>query len=340
MKTTVAVYQMRLLDAHPDQDEWIEVSEAEFNLPLKDPGQWEKRTLYTAAQSAVTDFAKHSPGNENPQYPADQTVEARYLAILLNHIGNMDADEIDSDIVELRFELDDVDTGTDVSLTYMARASAAMINYLLGKLAANRNNSAICEPADLPAVTDACSASSTDWQKGFTEGQEHNRNAISNTGPLFGIAPKEPPHKDDVAFDAFASACKAKLARSRAKGRAGWDDPDACSETVLARLLVEHCLKGNAGTYEDVACLAMMLHQRNIDPSVLADEATKRGISHADSSSRPGEQVLAGIAEPQARTLKLPTPVSATEYLFPVAVYPADSLRSALTEAGIRWESE
>jgi hypothetical protein len=36
---------------------------------------------------------------------------------------------------------------------------------------------------------------------------------------------------------------------------------------------VEHLLKGNAGTFEDVANFAMMLHQRGADPQLLADAA-------------------------------------------------------------------
>lgn len=52
------------------------------------------------------------------------------------------------------------------------------------------------------------------------------------------------------------------------------------------------------------------------------------------------EKVQTRIADLEARTVKLPATVAATQYLFPVAVYEADSLRSALTEAGIKWETE
>lgn len=76
-------------------------------------------------------------------------------------------------------------------------------------------------------------------------------------------------HPDDAAIDRFAAAMKAKMASSRAKGRSGWDSEDACSDLYLARSLVSHIFKGNAGTFEDVANFAMMLHQRKADPVVL-----------------------------------------------------------------------
>lgn len=87
-------------------------------------------------------------------------------------------------------------------------------------------------------------------------------------------APAQPAvHPDDAAVDRFAAAMKAKLAKAREKGRGGWDDPAQCSVEFLAKLLVEHLTKGNAGTFEDVANFAMMLHQRGADPQVLADAA-------------------------------------------------------------------
>lgn len=81
-------------------------------------------------------------------------------------------------------------------------------------------------------------------------------------------------HPDDLAVDRFATAMKAKLAVARAKGRHGWDDPENCTEEFLATLLVNHIPKGNAGNFEDIANLAMMLHQRGADPVVLAAVTT------------------------------------------------------------------
>jgi len=77
-------------------------------------------------------------------------------------------------------------------------------------------------------------------------------------------------HPDDAAVDRFAVAMKAKLAAGRAKGRDGWDDLDLCPAEFLATLLVGHIGKGNPGNLEDIAALAMMLHQRGDDPAVVA----------------------------------------------------------------------
>ncbi|MNO61327.1 hypothetical protein D3C76_519740 [compost metagenome] len=83
-------------------------------------------------------------------------------------------------------------------------------------------------------------------------------------------------HPDDAAVDRFAEALKAKLARSRAKGRGGWDNAEVCSAEDLARMLIEHLDKGNAGTFEDVATFAMMLHQRGAEPAALAEAIQAR----------------------------------------------------------------
>lgn len=79
-------------------------------------------------------------------------------------------------------------------------------------------------------------------------------------------------HPDDVAVDNFAKAMKDKLAKARAKGRGGWDDPSSCSVEHLSELLIGHIGKGNPGNFEDIANLAMMLHQRGADPALLASK--------------------------------------------------------------------
>lgn len=63
---------------------------------------------------------------------------------------------------------------------------------------------------------------------------------------------------------------KVKLAAARAKGRDGWADRASTSDEFLAEQLVQHLAKGNVGTFEDVANFAMMLHQRDADPQMLA----------------------------------------------------------------------
>ncbi len=70
---------------------------------------------------------------------------------------------------------------------------------------------------------------------------------------------RESVHPDDLAVDRFAVAMKAKLAKKRAEGRGGWEDPEQCTGAFLSRLLVEHVEKGDP---LDVGNLAMMLHQR------------------------------------------------------------------------------
>ncbi|EOW6646201.1 hypothetical protein ACOZ0N_003155 [Cronobacter muytjensii] len=45
-EAAVSVYQMRLIDGTEDQTIWVEVSNEEFNTPLKNPDEWERRILY------------------------------------------------------------------------------------------------------------------------------------------------------------------------------------------------------------------------------------------------------------------------------------------------------
>lgn len=100
--------------------------------------------------------------------------------------------------------------------------------------------------------------------------QEEKRSGIERLPrPLAGIV--APAHPDDAAVDRFAAAMKAKLAKSREKGRGDWDDTTTCSAENLAALFIEHIPKGNAGNFEDLANLCMMLHQRGERPKVLAD---------------------------------------------------------------------
>lgn len=109
------------------------------------------------------------------------------------------------------------------------------------------------------------------------EGDDEGEYVLLADALMLATAPKpehDEQHPDDAAVDRFVVAMKAKLAAAREKGRGGWDDPSACSVEYLADLLVDHVAKGNAGTFEDVANFAMMLHQRGADPAVLALAAT------------------------------------------------------------------
>lgn len=58
--------------------------------------------------------------------------DADHVAAVLEFIGSYEAADIDSDTVELRFELDGLDTGSDVSITEYAARGAAIIRKLAG----------------------------------------------------------------------------------------------------------------------------------------------------------------------------------------------------------------
>ena len=96
-----------------------------------------------------------------------------------------------------------------------------------------------------------------------------------NDSPSTSLASRD-AHPDDLAVDRFAAAMKTKLAGARDKGRSGWDNHELCSAEFLADLLVGHVSKGNAGNLEDVANLAMMLHQRGDDPVAVAQALARR----------------------------------------------------------------
>lgn len=106
---------------------------------------------------------------------------------------------------------------------------------------------------------------------------------------------KTPAAKDDAAVDAFAISMKAKLAVSRAKGRGGWNLPTVSDES-LADMLVHHTTKGNAGTFEDVAIFAMMLHQRGANPLTLVTAHNRAKLG--PDLMRRVDEALASKAEP------------------------------------------
>ncbi|MDU8919569.1 hypothetical protein RXY33_27575, partial [Klebsiella pneumoniae] len=55
-----------------------------------------------------------------------------HVAAVLELIGSFEATDIDSDTVDLRFEIADVDTGSDVSITEYAARGSAIIRMLTG----------------------------------------------------------------------------------------------------------------------------------------------------------------------------------------------------------------
>jgi hypothetical protein len=95
-------------------------------------------------------------------------------------------------------------------------------------------------------------------------------------------APEAPaPHIDDAAVDEFAKAMKQKLARSRDKGRGGWE---TCHSADLSRMLREHVEKGDP---LDVANFCMFLW------------ALGHGIAPA-SVSEPDREASQQAPEPQS----------------------------------------
>jgi|GEM_PF-6360166 len=108
------------------------------------------------------------------------------------------------------------------------------------------------------------------YEDGRGECPDSQWKAMLRYAPAAPITQTAQQHPDDEAVDRFAAAMKVKLAAGRAKGRTGWDDPNVVSVEYLAEQLVEHLGKGNAGTFEDIGAFAMMLHQRDADPEMLA----------------------------------------------------------------------
>lgn len=75
------------------------------------------------------------------------------------------------------------------------------------------------------------------------------------------------PHPDDDAVDRFAAAMKAKLAKKRAEGVTGWDDPEQCHIDYLTHLLREQIHSRAVFDPIDIGNFAMMLHNRPETPS-------------------------------------------------------------------------
>src|SRR5690554_6241206 len=55
---------------------------------------------------------------------------------------------------------------------------------------------------------------------------------------FLNIHPQPAQHPDDAAVDRFAEAMKAKLAKKRAEGRGGWEDPQVCPSGRLQQMLL------------------------------------------------------------------------------------------------------
>lgn len=109
-------------------------------------------------------------------------------------------------------------------------------------------------------------------------------------------APKQ--HPDDAAVDRFAAAMKAKLARSREKGRHGWQN---CTAPHLSAMLYDHLYKADP---LDVGNFAMMLHQ-NGQAIELPFEARGRHTAPAQPAAHHIEQALDMVTPAKSEVQRL-----------------------------------
>lgn len=122
-----------------------------------------------------------------------------------------------------------------------------------------------------------------------------------------GCLVKPQGHPDNHAVDSFAATLKAKLDLSRAHGRYGWNDPEACSDGRLAELLVAAVRDGDP---VDIGNYAMMVHQRSV-PAELVRRTFERAMENAREQARKealkdhGEESV-GVLGPARRLGWLP----------------------------------
>lgn len=102
----------------------------------------------------------------------------------------------------------------------------------------------------------------TNWQH---SGRERVRRALTAALAARGGN----AHPDDIAVDKFAAAMKAKMAKQRAKGYGGWDEPLECAADLLRERLRTHVGKGDS---VDVGNFAMMLFNRGESTAVRGGE--------------------------------------------------------------------
>jgi hypothetical protein len=126
-----------------------------------------------------------------------------------------------------------------------------------------------------------------------TDETQYHGVVVSNSAghgltPVYA-APPSPPvasHPDDFAVDAFAVAMKAKLAKKRAEGRSGWNDPSVCTVDYLANLLLHHVPKGDP---TDIANIAMMIFHREGADALRSIARWKAGEPSHEVSTPPAD---------------------------------------------------
>jgi len=101
------------------------------------------------------------------------------------------------------------------------------------------------------------------------------------------------PHVDDLAVDRTAAKMREKLAKQRAKGYRGWDDPILCTVPFLVDGLLSHVAKGDP---IDVANFAMFLSERGVTAQEMND-GVNRMIMGATQGDR---EMLAAIVKSYA----------------------------------------
>lgn len=85
--------------------------------------------------------------------------------------------------------------------------------------------------------------------------------------PQEHVLPIGENHPDALAVDRFAAAMKTKLAKKRAEGVGGWDDPEQCHIDYLAHRLAEQIHSRAVLDPVDIGNFAMMIFNRGETPS-------------------------------------------------------------------------
>jgi len=151
-----------------------------------------------------------------------------------------------------------------VSNDLIPRADADLAVALMVEKAAGSLQTLVCGHG-----TNASPAYDAAWAAGATFRAECDFEAIRALAPASALAELQALRDartaltgdratdfDNDAVYQFSKLMKDKMAKSRAKGRKGWNDPTQCSPDFLRHLLYEHIYKGDP---VDVANLCMML---------------------------------------------------------------------------------
>lgn len=143
------------------------------------------------------------------------------------------------------------------ALAVQAAIDSAMDNYLRGNIDATARDYLIAKAKDAQPAEGAAQQGG-----GYEDHTFDIRAGFAALAQFTALAPSATAvdsHPDDVAVDEFAAAMKLTLARSRAKGRGGWDNEEPGMQRRLSDMLRAHVEKGDP---VDVANFCMFLHMR------------------------------------------------------------------------------